>query len=118
MSHRFGTKTEELIGYPGARVLSWLAKETPGDCTGYVLNTVLSDEEIKERVRVYMNRTQAFHDVYQPHEVAPGQWFEFVSRDSSPGDILVPFSDDDVERGFVDVEGGSIGVADWFVCQF
>lgn len=119
MSHRFGIKTEELIGYPGARVLSWLAKEMSGDCAGYVLNATLPEDVINQRVRVYMNRTQAFHDVYQPHEVAPGQWFEFVSReDCSPEDILVPFSDDDVKRGFVDVEGGSIGVADWFVCQF
>lgn len=116
MLHRFGTKTEELIGYPGARVLSWLAKEMPGECAGYVLNTVLSDDEIEERVRGYMNRAQAFHDVYQPHEVAPGQWFEFVSREgSSPGDILVPFSDEDAARGFVETGGQKISIGEWFV---
>lgn len=116
MSHRFGTKTETLIGYPAARVLSWLAKEMPGECAGYVLNATLPEDVINQRVRVYMNRTQAFHDVYQPNEVAPGQWFEFVSReDSSPGDILVPFSDEDVARGFVDVESERISIDDWFV---
>lgn len=115
MSHRFGIKTEELIGYPGARVLSWLAKEMSGDCAGYVLNTVLSDEEIEERVRGYMNRAQAFHDVYQPHEVAPGQWFEFMAEKYPPEEIVVAFSAGDVERGFVEMGGQQVSIDEWFV---
>lgn len=115
MTHRFGTKTETLIGYPGARVLSWLAKEMPGECAGYVLNTVLSDEEIKERVRGYMNRAQAFHDVYLAREVAPGQWFEFMAEKYPPEEIVVPFSVGDVDRGFVETGGLQISIAEWFV---
>ena len=117
MTHRFGTKTESLIGYPGARALSWLAKEMPGECAGYVLNTVLSDEEIKERVRGYMNRAQAFHDVYLPHEVAPGQWFEFMAEKYPPEEIVVPFSEGDVERVFVETGVLQISIDDWFVCR-
>lgn len=115
MSHRFGTKTQGLIGYPGARVLSWLAKEMSGECAGYVLNTALSDEDIIERVRGYMNRAQAFHDVYLPHEVAPGQWFEFMEEKYPPEEIVVPFSDEDVARGFVETGGQQIGIDEWFV---
>lgn len=117
MTHRFGTKTETLIGYPGARVLSWLAKEMPGECAGYVLNTALSDDEIKERVRGYMNRAQAFHDVYLPHEVAPGQWFEFMAEKYPPEEIVVPFSEGDAERGFVETGGQHISIGEWFVCR-
>lgn len=117
MSHRFGTKTETLIGYPAARVLSWLAKEMPGECAGYVLNATLPEDVINQRVRVYMNRTQAFHDVYQPNEVAPGQWFEFMAEKYPPEEIVVPFSDEDVERGFVETGGQRISIDEWFVYQ-
>lgn len=115
MTHRFGTKTEELIGYPGARVLSWLAKEMPGECAGYVLNADLPEDVISQRVRGYMNRAQAFHDVYQPHEVAPGQWFEFMAEKYPPEEIVVPFSDEDAARGFVETGGEHISIEEWFV---
>lgn len=115
MTHRFGTKTETLIGYPGARVLSWLAKEMSGECAGYVLNTALPDDEIIGRVRGYMNRAQAFHDVYLPHEVAPGQWFEFMAEKYPPEEIVVPFSEGDVKRGFVEMGGLQISIDEWFV---